>query len=67
MTQQNEDLVYDKRLTALNTRLGNMDAKTWDAHIKKLADVKAQAEEWPMFVEEQIDGSGPTFAAIEEK
>lgn len=67
MTQQNEDLIYDKRLVALNTRLGTLDAKTWDAHLKKLADVAAQSEEWPMFVEEQGDGSEPTFAAIEEK
>ncbi len=67
MTQQNEDLIYDKRLIALNTRLGNLDTKTWETHIKKLSDLKSQAEEWPMFVEEQIDGSEPTFAAIEQK
>lgn len=67
MTQQKNDLIYDKRLTALNTRLGNLDAKAWDTHLKKLADLKSQAEEWPMFVEEQDDGSEPTFAAIEEK
>lgn len=67
MTQQNEDLMYDKRLIALNTRLGNLDAKAWDVHLKKLADLEAQSEEWPMFVEEQGDGSEPTFASIEEK
>jgi hypothetical protein len=67
MTNHTDDLVYDKRLTALNTRLGSLDAKAWDTHLKKLADLKSQTEEWPMFVEEQIDGSEPTFASLEEK
>lgn len=67
MTQKNEDLIYDKRLVAINTRLGHLDAKALDAHITKLVDVQAQSEEWPMFVEEQTDGSEPTFAAIVEK
>lgn len=67
MTDHNTDLVYDKRLVVLNTRLGSLDAKTLDAHIKKLPDLAAQSEDWPMFVEEEADGSEPTFAAIEEK
>lgn len=65
--RNNDDLVYDRRLVVLNTRLGSLDSKTLDAHIKKLPDLTAQSEEWPMFVEEQADGSEPTFAAIEQK
>lgn len=67
MTQKNEDLIYDKRLVALNTRLGHLDTKTLEAHLNKLVDVQAQSEEWPMFVEEQGDGTEPTFASIEQK
>lgn len=67
MSNRNDDLVYDKRLVTLNTRLGSLDGKTLDAHIKKLPDLSAQSEEWPMFVEEDVDGSEPTFAAIEQK
>jgi hypothetical protein len=68
MANQREDLVYDNRLVVLNTKLGYLDEKNWDAHQKKLPDLKNQAEEWVMFTEESIDGSGePTFAAIEQK
>ncbi len=67
MAEHKDDLVYDKRLVVLNTRMGSLDSKSLDAHIKKLSDSAAQSEEWPMFVEEQADGSEPTFAAIEEK
>jgi hypothetical protein len=66
MAEQNSELLFDKRLVTLNTRLNNLDTKTLDAHLKKLPDLQAQSEEWPMFVEE-TDGSEPTFAAIEEK
>lgn len=67
MAEQKEDLVYDKRLVALNTRFGNLDTKKWNDHLKKLPDVKAQSEEWVMFTEETGNGSEPTFAAIEQK
>lgn len=67
MAEPNNDLLYDSRLVTLNTRLGNLDAKTLEAHLKKLPDLKSQAEEWPMFSDEQIDGAEPTFAAITEK
>lgn len=67
MAEQNNELLFDTRLVTLNTRLNNLDTKTLDAHLKKLPDLQAQSEEWPMFVEEAADGSEPTFAAIEEK
>lgn len=67
MAEQKDDVIYDKRLVTLNTRFGALDAKGWDAHLKKLPDIKAQSEEWLMFTEESVDGTEPTFAAIEQK
>lgn len=67
MAEQKEDVTYDKRLVTLNTKFGNLDTKSLDAHLKKLPDMKAQSEEWVMFTEETGDGSEPTFAAIEQK